>query len=401
MKRVYESLLSLHLSEARQMLFLAGPRQVGKTTVSLTASHLGAVTYFNCDNPEHRRLILAGPSAVAKEADLAVASAKTPILIFDELHKYPRWKSFLKGFFDTHGALCKIIVTGSARLDLFRKGQDSLMGRYFVYRMHPFSVGECARVGHSLSEIEPQRQIKEADFEALWQFGGFPEPFAKRSERFNRRWQALRTQQLFREDIRDLSHIQEIAQLELLAQLLEEGAGQQLNISKLAQRLQAASTTVKRWLETLCNFYHCFIIQPWSQNITRSLIKEPKVYLWDWSVLKEEGARSENFIACHLLKAVHLWTDLGLGEYGLYYLRDKEKREVDFLVARNRKPWFLVEVKCSEKQGLNRALYHFQRATGVLHALQVAIDMPYVDVDCFQYKMPTIVPARTFLSQLV
>lgn len=401
MKRFYESLLTLHFSEARQMLFLAGPRQVGKTTVSLTAKRLGNITYLNVDNPDHRKLIFAGPLAIAKEARLEIAAAKHPILIFDELHKFPRWKSFLKGFFDVYGTTCKIIVTGSARLDLFRKGQDSLMGRYFVYRMHPLSVGECIRVKRVLSEIESPRQITESDYQALWRFGGFPEPFTKRSDRFSRRWQALRKQQLFREDIRDLSHIQEITQLELLSELLEENATQQLNLSKLSERLQVASTTVKRWLETLSNFYHSFTIKPWSQNITRSLLKEPKIYLWDWSVLKENGVRSENFIACHLLKAVHLWTDIGLGAYHLYYLRDKAKREVDFLVTRDQKPWFLVEVKYSENQGLSEALYYFQRLTHAQHAFQVAINMPFVDTNCFQYENPTIVPARTFLSQLV
>ena len=139
----------------------------------------------------------------------------------------------------------------------------------------------------------------------------------------------------------------------------------------------------------------------WSKNISRSLIKEHKVFLWDWSIIKDNGSRAENFIASHLLKAVHYWTDLGLGEYDLYYIRTREKKEVDFLVSKNDEPWFLVEVKCSNNQSISSNLIEFQKQSGAKHAFQVVLDLPYVDEDCFSVCKPIIVPAKTFLSQLV
>lgn len=156
-----------------------------------------------------------------------------------------------------------------------------------------------------------------------------------------------------------------------------------------------------RWLEILARVYYCFTIPPWHKNVTRSLIKEPKLYLWDWSALDDVGARAENFIASHLLKAVHLWNDQGFGEYGLHFLRDKDKNEVDFILVKNNQPWFLVEVKYSPNSRIGPQLNKFPKQTGAKHAFQVVIDLPYEDVDCFSYTKPVIVPAKTFLSQLV
>ena len=130
-------------------------------------------------------------------------------------------------------------------------------------------------------------------------------------------------------------------------------------------------------------------------------MKQPKVYLWDWALISEVGARNENVVASHLLKAVHLWQDCGLGNYDLHFIRDKEKREVDFLVTKDEKPWFLVEVKSGNNQPISKHLHYFQQQLDVPHAFQVVFDMPYEDIDCFEYTTPIKVPAMTFLSQLV
>lgn len=105
-------------------------------------------------------------------------------------------------------------------------------------------------------------------------------------------------------------------------------------------------------------------------------------------------------VACHLLKAVEFWTDMGLGDFELRDLRDKLQREVDFLVVRDRKPWLLVEVKASDAS-LSPALLHFQKQVHAPHALQVVMDLPHDDVDFRTAQRPVVVPARTFLSQLV
>lgn len=401
MKRIYESVLSYHLQNYNQMLFLAGPRQVGKTTISLGAqAFTDNFIYLNWDNQDHRKLILGGPNEVAELMTLNKVQAKKPIVVFDELHKYRLWKTFLKGFFDTYKNNLDVIITGSSKLDVYRTGGDSLMGRYFPYRVHPFSVGEVLKTDLKKNEISAPKPISDDLFNALFVFGGFPEPFIKQNKQFSRRWKDLRTEQLFRGDIRDLSRIQEIDQLEILAELLKHQAGQLVNYSNLASKIRVSVDTIRRWVNTLNTFYYCFTIRPWSKNVTRSLIKEPKVYLWDWSEIEDLGQRTENFIASHLLKAVQFWTDQGLGNYDLFFLRDKDKREVDFLVTKEKKPWFLVEIKHSNNH-INPNLKIFQKQINAKHAFQVIMDMEYVDVDCFSYHESVIVPAKTLLSQLI
>jgi uncharacterized protein len=402
MKRAYEKVIEEHLTQNRQMLFLMGPRQVGKTTTSLEASSLNPHHYyFNWDNQTHRLLIAEGQEAIAKQMNLDQLQTTMPIVVFDEIHKFPKWKDFLKGFFDVYGKLTKIIVTGSARLDVLNFGGDSLMGRYFLYRLHPLSIREIVDPTLSDEEIRLPKQIADEDLKNLLLFGGFPEPFIQKNTRFYNRWKKLRFKQLFQEDLKDISNIQEIGQLQLLTELLRKQAGQLVNFSELAKKTHVSAETIRRWIETLKALYYCFSIQPWTTNISRSLLKEPKIFLWDWSLVEDKGKKLENFVASHLLKAIHFWTDRGLGDYGLYFLRDKEKREVDFLVTKNEKPWFLVEVKASLNGGISKPLFYFQEQTAAPHAFQVAFDLPYVDRDCFSRPDPTIVPASTFLSQLI
>lgn len=401
MRRIYQELLLRHFRRYRQMAFVSGPRQVGKTTTMMEVGHSwGPFSYYNWDNEEDRALLLEGARSLARASSVEVLSEREPCILLDEIHKFPRWKNFLKGFFDTYEKKTKIAVTGSARLNVYKKGSDSLLGRYFPYRMHPLSVGELVCKELREEEIGRPLQCPEEDWQALLVHGGFPEPFLQRSPTFSQRWRSMRSELLFREDIRDATRVQEIALLELLANLLRLQGARSMDYLSLSRKVQVSVDTVRRWVELLKSFYYCFSIQPWTKNISRSLLKEPKIYLWDWASLDGEGERNENFVASHLLKAVHFWTDRGMGEYELYYLRNKEKMEVDFLVVKDKKPWFLVEVK-TKTQGLSPSLFHFQQETKAPHAFQVAFDLPYVEADCFALKDPCLVPARTFLSQLV
>jgi len=399
MKRIYEALLTEHLAQHRQMALVAGPRQVGKTTCAIACAAPEA--YVNWDRQSDRQLITRGPDAVAERLALDRLAAGDRSVIFDEIHKYARWKDFLKGFFDTYGNRCRIIVTGSARLTVHHRSGDSLMGRYFLYRMHPLTIAELERQALEESEIRPPQDAGESALRQLMQFGGFPEPYLKASTRFSNRWKRLRLEQLFQEDLRDLTQIHEAGQMEVLARILTSTAGQLLNYSSLAADVNVSVDTIRRWIAVLESLYYCFTVRPWFRNVPKSLRKQPKVYLWDWSLPDDSGARQENLVASHLLKAVHWWTDMGLGEYGLYHLRDTYKREVDFLVTRNQEPWFLVEVKSSDKRRLNPNLDYFQNVLGARHAFQVSLDSPYVDRDCFSIEKPVGVPALTFLSQLV
>lgn len=356
MKRLYDSFVKLHFKENLEMLFISGPRQVGKTTVSKNAKNLCEnFIYLNWDNEEHKNLILNGPSAIIKYANIATLANTKPIIVFDELHKRPDWKNFLKGFYDTYSNDTRIIVTGSARLDIYKHGGDSLMGRYFPCRMHPLSVAECINADLNSEEIKSPCKIDEKDFEALLNYGGFPKPFLKRDNQFSIRWQTLRKQQLIQEDIRDVNVIHDLNRLQLLMDLLKQQAAKQITYSNLAKFIRASVDTITRWIEVLEAFYYCYRIKPWSQNISRSLIKEPKIYLWDWSLIQEPGSRAENFIAAQLLKATQYWTDRGFGEYELHYIRTLDKKEVDFVVTKNGKAWFLVEVKLSA-QNINQTL---------------------------------------------
>jgi uncharacterized protein len=400
--RIYSSIVKEHLEDYQQMIFLSGPRQAGKTTVSLMAGkNSSKVSYFNWDNLDHRKIILEGVGAVANNAKLDMMAETVPIIIFDEIHKYGKWKTFLKGFFDTYKARVKIIVTGSSILEIYKKGGDSLMGRYFSYRLHQLSLAELKRTSSLKEKIRKPFNDKDNNLKRLLENGGFPEPYLKNDSRFLNRWKRLRHEQLFQEDVRDLSRIQEIGQIEILAEILKYQATQLVNYSSIANKINTSPDTVHRWIDALQSFYYCFTLKPWSKNIPRSLIKEPKIFLWDWAEIADEGRRIENLIASHLLKAVNFWTDTGMGEYGLWFIRDKEKREVDFLVSENEKPWILVEVKSSLKNSLSKNLEYFQDKIKAKHALQVVFNMDYIDRDCFMYKRPVIVPARTFLSQLI
>jgi uncharacterized protein len=394
--RFYDHLIAKHLGENRQMAFISGPRQVGKTTVSRQHS----VSYFDWDNPDHRKVIMAGPQAVAETIRVDELSEILPVIAIDEIHKFGRWKNCLKGFFDTYADRCRVIVTGSSRLDVYRRGGDSLMGRYFHYRMHPFSVGELVSPSLTEKPIRPPSLIQENHWQALWEHGGFPEPYAQRNTVFSRRWRDSRLHQLLREDIRDLTLVRDVAQIGLLAEILQDRSCDQIVMKSLADDLHISPDTVKHWLDLLVSLHVGVLIRPWFRNVTKSLRKEPKWYLRDWSGIADPGKRAETFIACHLLKAVEGWTDMGLGSYELRYLRDKEKREVDFVVIRDRKPWFLVEVK-AESNALSPSLKYYQEQTKAPHAFQVVLGRDYVDADCFSRHEPTVVPARTLLSQLL
>jgi predicted AAA+ superfamily ATPase len=213
------------------------------------------------------------------------------------------------------------------------------------------------------------------------------------------RWQRLRFEQLLREDIRTDTRIRELGQIESLAQILSRRSGDPVVYASLGAEVQVDEVTTRKWISTLNAFFFGFLVKPWSKRVANAIRKTPKWYLRDWSSIQDPGKRNETLVACHLLKAVELWTDLGLGEYDLFYIRDKQKREVDFLVSKDGEPWFLVEVKTSETK-LSPTLATMQRATGAKHALQVVFGLPFEAVDCFQFSRPMVVPAPIFLSQL-
>ncbi len=344
------------------MAFVSGPRQVGKTTLA-KGLLLSTQNYKSWDDADFRKAWSRSPRA-------SVSDRGPGPLVLDEIHKDVRWKARLKGIFDVEGPAEGIIVTGSARLDLYRRGGDSLLGRYLPYRLHPFSIAESDEPpgpDEVLSVAEPRRPVAD-----LLRLGGFPEPFLGGSEARARRWSRLRLERLLAEDVRDLRAVENLSGLQVLADLLPERVGSLLSVNSLREDVGAAYATVRGWVQVFEALYHCFLVRPFATRVARAVRAAPKLYLFD--ILRipvtSEAVRLENLTALHLLKACHLWTDSAQGEFDLRYVRDKEKREVDFLILRDGKPWILVECKSGELEP-SRALVEFKRQLGVTRGFQL------------------------------
>lgn len=339
----------------RKMVFLGGPRQVGKTTL---AKHLlaqeGAGRYFNWDYDEDRRAILEKKWAQADR-----------LLVFDELHKLPRWKSWIKGIFDVEGDRHRILVTGSARLDVYRQGGDSLLGRYHYWRLHPFTLDELP------AGIAPADGL-----ERLMTVGGFPEPFLANDAREARRWRKERFDRVLLEDVRDLESIRHIASLRLFVDLLKMRVGGLVVLANLARDLQVAPQTARTWLDALERMYLVFRVMPYTRNLPRAIVKPPKVYFFDNADVPEEtGARFENLVATHLIKRLHLIEDRDGHRCELCYLRDKDGREVDFVILQDGVVKELVEAKLDDER-ISPALRYYaerlqpERATQIVASLK-------------------------------
>ncbi len=351
-----------------KMAFVSGPRQVGKTTLakSLLTS---AQNYQTWDDTDFRKAWSRSPRAALQER------GPGPVVL-DEIHKDRRWKTRLKGVFDVAGPGDGLIVTGSARMDLHRRGGDSLMGRFLPYRLHPFTVAETSHPpgpDDILAATAPRHR-----FADLMRLGGFPEPLLSGSEAKAVRWSRLRLERLLAEDVRDLRAVEDLSGLRVLADLLPERVGSLLSVNALREDVGAAYATVRSWVKVFEALYHCFLVSPYAKRIVRSIRSAPKLYLFD--ILRipatRESARLENLTALHLLKACHFWTDAAQGEFDLRYVRDKEQREVDFLVLRDGRPWLLVECKSNDIEP-NPALDNFRRQLDAPRAFQLVTRAGY------------------------
>ena len=349
MKRYCEDFIRKDL--IKKMVFLGGPRQVGKTTVSknlLTGQWAGG-EYFNWDVDEDRIAILK--KRWRKDS---------PLIIFDEIHKYPRWKSWVKGVWDSRPDDQTYMVTGSARLDVYKKGGDSLMGRYHYWRLHPLSLDEL-----------PEGMSAETGYKRLLTLGGFPEPFLNGDEREARRWRSERFNRIIGEDIRDLEQIKNLQTLELFVDALRTRVGGLVALSNIARELQISPNTALHWLQVLEKMYVCFVVYPHTVNIPRSIMKPPKVYFFDTGdCMGDHGQRLENIVATHLLKRLHFMEDYFGYKCALRYIRDKEGREVDFVTIVDGKVIDLIEVKAADGV-ISTSLKYYQKLLKPQRTVQI------------------------------
>jgi len=348
------------------MVFIAGPRQVGKTLLAKNwLKQKGCASlYFNWDEPSIRRAYLA--NSLFFESKARSLSIRDPWIVFDEIHKRNRWRDILKGAYDGFSDEFRFLITGSARLDLFRRVGDSLVGRYNLFHMFPLTLSEIVETNRQtcfLEENVPKTffhrfeeeiscslpQAVEQAFHGLLRFGPFPEPFLRQNERFSRKWHQDYFSLVIREDLKDISRVSELDKIEHLLLLLSPRIMAPLSMANLAGELEVAHTTVKSWLEQLRRLFVIFSVPPWTRKISRGLRKEKKWYFLDWLYAPEGPARLENMVATCLFRACSAMTDMGYGNYKLYYLRTIDKREIDFIIEVDNSPMTVIEVKSTDR----------------------------------------------------
>jgi predicted AAA+ superfamily ATPase len=353
LNRYLESNISEDL--ASKMVLIGGPRQVGKTTLSKSfIEH--SQQYLSWDDLTDRMVIKG------HQVDPTLK-----VVVLDEIHKYARWRTLIKGLFDKYHEVLSIIVTGSARLDHFRKGGDSLVGRYHYYRLHPFSLGEV------------DKKFNRVTTERLLQFGGFPEPYTKMKANGYRRWQRERLSRVVYQDISDLGTVKELSKIELLVDLLPSRVGSILSVKSLQEDLEVSPNTITHWIEVLELVYYCYRILPYGPPKIRAVKKSNKLYLWDWAQVEGPGARFENMVAGHLLKYCHYLEDTQGHKMELRFIRDVDLREIDFVVLKDKKPLFAVECKTGEAQ-IAKSLHYYRDRTPIPKFYQVHLgEKDYAD----------------------
>lgn len=355
----------------KKMVLLGGPRQVGKTTLAkrILGQEKG---YLNWDIAKDREKILTQEWP------------RTSLWVLDEFHKFKHWRNTLKGLYDEHHETQKILVTGSARLDYYRFGGDSLQGRYHYLRMHPLSVGEL--------KIKTNKKLLE-----LLRLGGFPEPFFSSSEIESKRWSREYRTRLIQDDLKALERIEDIGTMELLILRLPKLVGSPLSINALREDLQLSHKTITKWLKFLERLYAIFRLAPFGTPSIRAVKKEQKHYHFDWTLVQENSFRFENMIACHLLKHVHYRQDTLGEEIELRYFRDTDRREVDFIICKATDPLIAVECKWNDAE-LSRSLKYFRAKFPNCRCLQISATG---EKDYLSKEGITVMPAVKFLSELI
>jgi len=387
-KRYLTEIIKQDALKDKKMAFISGPRQVGKTTLGKQLLK-DSNNHFSWDETRSRKIWTKSPEKLLEYA------GKGPIL-FDEIHKDKKWKSKIKGIYDKYGDQFSFLVTGSAKLDLYRKGSDSLLGRYIPYRLHPFSVSE--------SYNSPTKLLKKFKTSYKWNdliaLGGYPEPLLAGSEKKAQRWSRLRLDRLAYEDTRDIKVLSNLHAFRALLDLIPEKVGSLFSFHSLKEDIGVAYATLRDWVLLSESLYYGFFIKPYSTKIKKLIHSQPKFYLYDILQIpkSEKSKRLENLTALHLLKACHFWTDTAEGLFELFFIRDKTKREVDFLITKNKQAFLLLECK-SQSKNLSPSFTHYAEI------LKAPFNIQLIDVKNYdrQYQLHNIrvLSDEKFFSSLI
>jgi hypothetical protein len=347
----------------RKMVLLSGPRQCGKTTLVQALAAEGGGAYYSWDAAPDRL-------AIQKRA----LDFGRDLWVFDELHKFRRWRNFLKDLSDSYRRKKRILVTGSARLELYGRGGESLQGRYFGHHLHPVTYSELHGLPfRTAGEIPRLPNLPpRAPLDDLMRLGGFPEPLLSGSEREAARWRLAYGERLVREEVNSLERVREIERLELLYDRLSDVAGGVLSINSLRQDLEVSFETVRSWIAILERLDAVFRVPPYGPPRVKSVKKEQKLYFWDWTRCPSEGARFENLVALHLLRATDWAADVEGEKISLRFFRHREGHEVDFVLLRGGKPWMAIETKAGHDD-LAPGLRYFTERAQPAFAFQVVM----------------------------
>ncbi len=362
-----------------KMLFLAGPRQVGKTYLARAQlkKYECSKLYYNFDIPEIGDRFRQDPFFFQSAA--RQLQVERPWIVFDEIHKRTKWKNELKGIYDHSIESFNLIVTGSARLDLLRASGESLAGRYFLFRIFPIGLQEYINQPHEKLQFSTLKQLVElleaevhakSELQDLLELGGFPDPLSHGDKAYRNKWALDYRRLVLREDLRDLSRIMEIDRVEKLWGLLPERVGSPLSVRSLQEDLSASHEAVSTWLLNLEKLYSIYSLSPYSKKIARSVKKEKKIYLMDWALHRDESKRFENFVISSLLRSAAVWTDSGQGSFNVMYLRNARSEEADFLITRDEQPWILGDVKLSSTT-IDKHVYDMSEQLGGVPIIQV------------------------------
>jgi len=365
-----------------RMSFISGPRQVGKTTLGklFLAKINQEKNYYNWDSFTVKKKFIENPHFFIENLPPLNSLKEKQWIILDEIHKDKKWKEILKAYYDEFNNYLTFIVCGSAKLDIFRKTGESLLGRYFLFKMFPLGpndivYGENFKLENAWDTVNPiyfesiNNEFKNA-VNQLFEISGFPEPFLKGKKSFYKRWQKSHISLITTEEIRDLTKIYDIARLQMLSALLPQRIGSPISIKNLSDILEVAHQTVKLWIHALENVYLIFQVMPYKEKIERSIKKEKKIYFWDWGILEDNGKKFENFLALQLLRSVTAWNEWGLGDFELFYVKTKDGRETDFLITKNKEPFLLVESKFKDTN-IDKNLLYFHKKLNPKYSFQV------------------------------